>query len=53
MKASLTTSMALQHVFCIWHPINFQNNEVQALIDFSSKVNTMTPTYMLKLDLTT
>ncbi len=36
----------------IWYPVQFQNNEVQALIDFDSKVNAITPAYATKLGLT-
>ncbi len=38
---------------CIRYPVQFQNNEVQALIDSGSKFNAMTPAYATKLGLTT
>ncbi len=46
------SSEDLQRVLCIWYPVQFQNNEVQALIDSGSEVNAMTPTYATKLGLT-
>ncbi len=36
-------------MLCIWYPIQFQNNEVRALIDSGSEVNTMTPAYTTKI----
>ncbi len=47
------SSEALQRVSCIRYPIQFLNNKVQALINFSSKVNVMTLAYVAKLGLTT
>ncbi len=50
--ASAQAPKALQRVSYIWYPVQFQNNEVQALIDSGSKVNAMTPAYAIKLDRT-
>ncbi len=38
---------------CIWYLAQFQNNEVQALINSNSEVNVMTRAYAMKLGLTT
>ena len=42
----------LKRILCIHYPLQFRKNqyEIQALIDFGSKVNAMTPTYAKKLD---
>lgn len=44
----------LDHVPCIPYPVCFwkDQDKVLALINLESKVNTMTPTYVLKLGLT-
>ncbi len=47
-----TSSEVLQRVPCIWYLVQFQNNEVQTLIDSGSEVNAMTPAYATKLGLT-
>lgn len=47
--------MALQRVSYIQYPVQFQRslvNKIQALINFSSEVNSMTLTYIAKLGLT-
>lgn len=41
--------IVLDYVFCIYYPIQFKKNEVQALIDSGSKVNIMTSIYVSKL----
>ncbi len=38
-------------MLCIWYPAQFQNNEIQALIDSGSEVNAMIPAYATKLGL--
>ena len=43
----------LQRVPCIRYPVQFQQGNVQALLDSGSKVNAMTPAYATKLGLTT
>ena len=49
MEASSKTT--LQHIFCIRYPIQFQDNEVEALLDFGSEVNAIIPAYAAKLGL--
>ncbi len=44
---------ALQRVPCIWYPVQFQAQQVEALIDSGIKVNTMTPAFAAKLGLST
>ena len=39
----------LQYVLFIQYQIQFQNNKVQALINFGSKINAMTLAYTIKL----
>lgn len=43
--------MVLKQMLCIYYPVWFRNNDVWPLIDFGSKVNTIIPTYIAKLDL--
>ena len=46
--------LTLNWVPCIYYPLHFRKdkkNEVWALINFGSKVNAMTPAYVLKLGL--
>ena len=43
--------VTLQRVPCVHYSIQFKKKEVQALIDSGSEVNTMTPTYILRLGL--
>lgn len=43
------SSEVLQRVSCIWYFIQFQAQQVKALIDFGSKVNAMTPEFASKL----
>ncbi len=47
------SSKALQRVLCIWYPVQFQNNKIQALINSGSTVNAMVSAYTAKLDLIT
>ena len=42
---------ALQRVPCIRYPVQFQANQVGALIDSGSEVNAMTPAFAAKLGL--
>ena len=42
---------ALQHVPCIRYPVQFQANQVGALIDSGSKVNVMTSAFIVQLGL--
>ena len=44
---------ALQHVPCIRYPVQFQAQQVKALIDSGSEVNAMTPAFAAKLGLST
>lgn len=44
-------NIILDLVFCIYYLIYFEKNEVQILIDFGSKVNTIIIKYALKSDL--
>ena len=45
----------LDRVPCIHYPVQFQKDkskgDISALIDFGSKVNVMTPAYVIKLGL--
>ena len=53
-EASKEDKVALVQVSCIHYPLHFRKdnqNKVQALIDYGSKVNTMIPAYILKLGL--
>ena len=43
--------LMLDWIPCIYYLIWFKKNKVQALINFGSKVNVMTPAYLLKLGL--
>ena len=53
MTSTLVTAsleaISLQCVPYISYPVQFQSEEVRALIDFGNKVNAMTPTYASKL----
>ena len=42
----------LQHVLGIWYLVQFQQEDIQALLDSGSEVNAMTPAYAEKLSLT-
>ncbi len=56
VTVSLEASIGLlQHVPCIWYPVQFQEDQlkVKVLIDSDSEVNAMTPAYTKKLGLTT
>lgn len=44
-------ALVLDQVPCIYYPICFKENKVQILIDSGSKVNVMTPVFILKLGL--
>lgn len=44
-RASKKNNVVLIKVFCIYYPIRFKKNEIQALIDSGSEVNAMTPAY--------
>ncbi len=52
--ASAQAPKALQKVSCISYSVQFQEDqpEIKALINFSSEVNTITPAYVIKLELT-
>lgn len=45
--------LLFKRVSCIYHPVRFKKNQakVQALLDFDSEVNAMTPAYMARLGL--
>lgn len=45
----------LKHILCIYYPLYFRKDQpkIQALIDFGSKVNAMTPAYAKQLGLQT
>lgn len=45
------TLLALDWLTSIHYSVWFKNNKVLILIDFGSKINTMTPTYVVKLGL--
>lgn len=51
----IASSEALQKIFCIRYPVQFQGGQVhkvKVLIDSGSMVNAMTPAYVTQLDLT-
>ena len=50
IETSKKDDVALDWVSFIYYSIWFEKNEFQALINFGSKVNVMTPVYALKLD---
>ena len=50
-EASKEDDIVLDWVPCIFYPIWFKKNEVQALINSGSKVNAITPAYASKLGL--
>lgn len=52
-KASKEDEVVLKRVSCIYNPLYFQKDivKVKALINSSSKVNTITPAYVLELGL--
>lgn len=55
IKASKKDDIILDRISYIYYPLCFRKdkkNKMQALINFGSKVNTMTPAYILKLGLT-
>lgn len=53
-EAGAKSPMALKRMLCIWYLISFQEGKlIIVLIDSSSKVNLMTPTYVIKLGFTT
>ena len=41
----------LQRIPCIQYPVQFQANQIEALIDSGSEVNAMTPAFVTKLGL--
>lgn len=47
-----TEDMLLQRVPGILYPVQFWKNWMQAIIDSESKINVMTPAYIVKLGLT-
>lgn len=49
------STLPLKHVLCIYYPLYFKKDQpkIQALIDFGSKVNAMTPAYAKQLGLQT
>ena len=51
IEASKGNDVILDWVLCIYYPIWFKKDEVQALINSNNKVNTMTPAYTSKLSL--
>lgn len=59
LAAASVTSMlmtisleALKHISCIWYLVQFQGRQnIKALLDSGSKVNTITPVYRIKLGL--
>ncbi len=54
VTASLDANIGpLQRMLYIRYPVQFQNNEIQALIDSDSEVNAMTKAYATKLGFTT
>ena len=44
---------ALQHSPCIWYPVKFQIQHVEAVIDSGNEVKAMTPAFVAKLGLST
>ena len=50
-ETSKEDDVALQRVPCIYYPIRFKKNEVQALINSGSQVNAMAPAYASRLGL--
>lgn len=50
---TITVPLPLERVSCIYYPVQFKKDQtkVRALIDSSSEVNAMTPTYTKKLGL--
>lgn len=51
MNKANNDNVALNWVPCIHYLICFKKNEIRDLINFGSKVNTMTSAYALKLSL--
>ena len=51
IEVSKKNVVALNWVFCICYPIRFKKNKIQAIINSSSKINTITPEYALNLGL--
>ena len=50
-KTSKKDNVALQRVLYVYYQIQFKKNEVQALFDSNSEINTITLAYALKLGL--
>ena len=53
MTGTSLKAVVLERVPYICYPVQFQKDQVQALINSGSKVNAMTPAYALKLGLIT
>ena len=53
ISTSVTSSLEVLHrVTCIWYSVQFQANQVKALIDSCSKVNVMTLVFAAKIGFT-